>query len=99
MKDEVLERVQGLKAVADEAGLSMAQLGVAWVLQNPNVASAIIGASRPEQVKENVAAVGVKLEPELLARIDEALGDAVNTDPTWTSRRAPKGRPPVQPRV
>ncbi|GAB3263247.1 aldo/keto reductase family protein [Kineosporia babensis] len=99
MKDDVLTRVQGLKAVADETGLTMAQLGVAWVLQNPNVASAIIGASRPEQVKENVAAVGVKLEPELLARIDEVLGDAVNNDPTWTSRRAPKGRPPVQPRV
>ncbi|GAB6897847.1 aldo/keto reductase family protein [Kineosporia succinea] len=99
MKDEVLERVQGLAPLAAEAGLTQAQLGVAWVLQNPNVAAAIIGASRPEQVKENVAAVGVKLEPELLARIDEVLGDAVNRDVTWTSRRAPKGRPPVQPRV
>ncbi|MBT0770999.1 aldo/keto reductase family protein [Kineosporia sp. J2-2] len=99
MKDEVLQRVQGLAPIAAELDLSMAQLGVAWVLQNPNVASAIIGASRPEQVKENVAAVGVKLEADVLARIDEVLGDAVNTDTTWTSRRAPKGRPPVEPRV
>jgi aryl-alcohol dehydrogenase-like predicted oxidoreductase len=98
MNEDVLGRVQGLAPIAAEAGLSMAQLGVAWVLQNPNVAAAIIGASRPGQVKENVAAVGVKLEPELLARIDEVLGDAVNTDPTWTSRRSPKGRPPVEPR-
>jgi aryl-alcohol dehydrogenase-like predicted oxidoreductase len=98
MNDEVLGRVQGLTPIAAEAGLSLAQLGVAWVLQNPNVAAAIIGASRPEQVKENVAAVGVKLEPELLARIDAVLGDAVNTDPTWTSRRSPKSRPPVEPR-
>ena len=93
MKDDVLQRVQGLAPIAAEVGLSMAQLGVAWVLQNQNVAAAIIGASRPEQVKENVAAVGVKLEPELLARIDEVLGDAVTTDPTWTSRRSPSPRP------
>ncbi len=98
MNDDVLSRVQGLAPIAAETGLSLAQLGVAWVLQNPNVAAAIIGASRPEQVKENVAAVGVKLEPEQLARIDQVLGDAVNTDPTWTTRRSPKSRPPVEPR-
>jgi len=99
LNDDVLARVQGLAPIAAEVGLSMAQLGLAWVLQNPNVAAAIIGASRPGQVKENVAAVGVRLEPELLARIDAVLGDAVNTDPTWTSKRAPKKRPPVEPRV
>jgi hypothetical protein len=59
MNDDVLTRVQGLKPIADEAGLSMAQLAVAWVLQNDNVAAALVGASRPEQVHENVKAAGV----------------------------------------
>ena len=77
LRDDVLERVQQLQPIADEAGLSMAQLAVAWVLQNPNVSSAIVGASRPEQVTENVKAAGVKLEPALLTRIDEVLGDVV----------------------
>ncbi|MFD7656465.1 aldo/keto reductase family protein [Actinosynnema sp. NPDC059797] len=84
LRDEVLEKVQRLKPLAEEAGLSLAQLAVAWVLQNPNVASAIIGASRPEQVHENVKAAGVKLEAELLAKIDEVLGDSVETDPRLT---------------
>jgi aryl-alcohol dehydrogenase-like predicted oxidoreductase len=84
MRDDVLERVQKLKPLADEAGLSLAQLAVAWVLQNPNVASAIIGASRPEQVNENVKAAGVKLEAELLEKIDDVLGDVVETDPRLT---------------
>ena len=93
MKDDVLTRVQQLKPIAEKAGLSMAQLGVAWVLANDNVASAIIGASRPEQVTENVAAAGVRLEPELLAQIDEALGDIVVRDPALTAERAPATRP------
>jgi len=93
MKDDVLTRVQALKPIAEDAGLSMAQLGVAWVLANDNVAAAIIGASRPEQVKENVAAAGVRLEPELLARIDEALGDVVVRDPGITAQKAPVTRP------
>ncbi|MDU0288411.1 aldo/keto reductase family protein [Saccharothrix longispora] len=84
MSDDVLEKVQQLKPLAEEAGLSLAQLAVAWVLQNPNVASAIIGASRPEQVHENVKAAGVKLEAELLEKIDAVLGDAVETDPRMT---------------
>jgi voltage-dependent potassium channel beta subunit len=84
MRDEVLEKVQKLKPIADEVGLSLAQLAVAWVLQNPNVASAIIGASRPEQVHENVKAAGVKLEPEVLAKIDEVLDGVVETDPSLT---------------
>src|SRR5665213_283628 len=75
MNDDVLTRVQSLKPIADEAGLSMAQLAVAWVLQNPNVAAALVGASRPEQVYENVKAAGVKIDPELMAWIDDVLGD------------------------
>jgi aryl-alcohol dehydrogenase-like predicted oxidoreductase len=84
LDDHVLTRVQQLKPLADEAGLSLATLAVAWALQNPNVSAAIIGASRPEQVTENVKAAGVTLEADLLARIDEVLGDAVETDPAKT---------------
>ena len=73
----LLERVQQLRPVADELGLSMAQLALAWVLREPNVASAIIGASRPEQVEDNAAASGIELSEETLARIDEILGDSV----------------------
>jgi len=90
MNDDVLERVQQLRPVADEAGLSLAQLAIAWVLQNPNVSSAIIGASRPEQVVENVKAVGVRLEPALLARIDEVLEPVVERDPALTT--SPRAR-------
>jgi aryl-alcohol dehydrogenase-like predicted oxidoreductase len=81
MREDVLERVQLLKPLADEAGLSLAQLAVAWVLQNDNVAAAIIGASRPEQVVENVKASGVRLEPELLKGMDEILAPVAETDP------------------
>ena len=92
MNDDVLTRVQALKPVADEAGLTMAQLAVAWVLQNPNVAAALVGASRPEQVGENVKASGVKLEADLMARIDEVLGGIVERDPALTAANAPKAR-------
>src|SRR3954467_1250428 len=71
MQDDVLERVQRLRPIAEEAGLSLAQLAVAWTLQNPNVSTAIIGASRPEQVTENAKAAGVKLDEEALRAIDE----------------------------
>jgi aryl-alcohol dehydrogenase-like predicted oxidoreductase len=84
LTDDVLARVQRLKPIADDCGLSMAQLAVAWVLQNPNVSAAIIGASRPDQVVENVKAAGVRLEPAVLARIDEALGDVVERDAART---------------
>ena len=87
-----LERVQQLRPVADELGLTMAQLAVAWVLQNDNVAAAIIGASRPEQVAENVKASGVTIPDELLARIDEVLGDSVVRDPGETARTSPASR-------
>ena len=84
LNDEVLTRVQGLKPIADDSGLSLAQLAVAWVLQNQNVSAAIIGASRPEQVVENVKASGVRLEPAVMSRIDEVLGDVVERDPART---------------
>jgi aryl-alcohol dehydrogenase-like predicted oxidoreductase len=91
MTDEVLTRVQKLQPVAREAGLSMAQLAVAWVLQNRNVSSAIIGASRPEQVRDNVKAAGVKLDATLMKKIDEVLGDVVVRDPKKTA--SPAKRP------
>ena len=84
MNDEVLTRVQKLKPIAQEAGLSMAQLAVAWVLQSPNVSAAIIGASRPEQVRDNVKAAGVKLDGAVLKAIDAALGETVERDPRKT---------------
>jgi aryl-alcohol dehydrogenase-like predicted oxidoreductase len=84
LDDRVLERVQQLRPVADDCGLSMAQLAVAWVLQHDSVSAAIIGATRPEQVVENVKAAGVRLEPEVLRRIDEVLGDVVVRDPAKT---------------
>ena len=92
MRDDVLTRVQGLRPLAEEAGLTTAQLAVAWVLQNPNVAAAIVGASRPEQVTENVKAAGVRLEDSLMARIDQTLGDIVERDPGRTAETAPKSR-------
>jgi aryl-alcohol dehydrogenase-like predicted oxidoreductase len=91
MRDEVLEKVQQLKPLAEQAGLSQAQLAIAWVLANPNVSSAIIGASRPEQVRDNVAASGQKLDPDLLAEIDRVLDGVVTTDPAKTS--SPAERP------
>ncbi len=91
--DEVVRRVQGLRPIADELGLTMAQLAVAWVLQNDNVAAALIGASRPEQIGENVKASGVVIPAELLTRIDEVLGDRVVSDPALTYEGQPKERP------
>ncbi len=93
MTDDVLTRVQGLRPVADELGLTMAQLAVAWVLQNDNVAAAIVGASRPEQVSENVAASGVTIPVELMAKIDEVLGDVVERDASLTASTSPASRP------
>ncbi|MBY6364800.1 aldo/keto reductase family protein [Rhodococcoides corynebacterioides] len=84
MNDETLTRVQKLKPIADDLGLSMSQLAIAWVLSNDNVAAALVGASRPEQIADNVKAAGVTLEADVLARIDEALGDIVEKDPAKT---------------
>ena len=91
-RPQVLQRVQGLRPIADELGLTLAQLAVAWVLQNDNVAAALIGASRPEQVRENAKASGVTIPAELLVRIDEVLGDAVVTDPAETAKSSPAAR-------
>ncbi|MDH2424586.1 aldo/keto reductase family protein [Sphaerisporangium sp. TRM90804] len=91
LSDDVLTRVQELKPIASDLGLSMAQLAVAWVLQNPNVSSAIIGASRPEQVRDNVKAAGVKLGADVLAKIDGVLGPVVERDPAKTV--SPASRP------
>ena len=88
LTDGLLGRVQQLRPVADEAGLSMAQLAIAWVLQNPNVSAAIVGATRPEQVRENVRASGVRLDPELMRRIDEVLGPDIQRDPAYTDSPA-----------
>jgi len=84
LRDDVLEKVQQLKPLAADAGLSLAQLAVAWVLQNPNVSSAIVGASRPEQVRDNAAAAGTRLDDDLLAQIDAVLEGVVTTDPSKT---------------
>jgi aryl-alcohol dehydrogenase-like predicted oxidoreductase len=92
LSDDVLERVQQLQPVADELDLTMAQLAIAWVLQNDNVAAALVGASRPEQVSENVKAAGVRIPAELMGRIDELLGDVVERDPGKTAQNAPKQR-------
>jgi len=88
----VLEAVQRFVPIAADLGLTPAQLALAWVLQNDNVAAAIIGASRPEQIAENVKASGVRLEPEVMAAIDGALGDVVVRDPALTARNAPQSR-------
>ena len=90
MKDDVLSRVQQLRPIADEAGLTLAQLAVAWVLQNDNVSAAIIGASRPEQVTENARAAGVSLDVAALKAIDEVMDPIVERDPSQT--RSPQRR-------
>ena len=84
LQDDVLERVQRLEPVARDAGLSMAQLAVAWVLQNDNVSAAIIGASRPEQVTDNVKASGVRLDEATMKAIDEIVDPVVERDPAKT---------------
>ncbi|TDC26650.1 aldo/keto reductase [Streptomyces sp. 8K308] len=93
LRDEVLEAVQRLRPLADEAGLSLAQLAVAWVLQNPNVSAAIVGASRPEQVGENAKAAGVKLDADLLDRIDEVILPVAETDRFKAYQNVPAQRP------
>ena len=88
LTDDILGRVQQLKPVADEAGLSLSQLAVAWTLQNPNVSAAIVGATRPEQVRENAKAAGIRLDPQALARIDEIFGPVIVRDPALTASPA-----------
>ncbi len=92
MNDDILTRVQALQPVAEELDITMAQLAIAWVLQNDNVAAALVGASRPEQVSENVKAAGVKIPDELMKKVDDALGDAAERDAGKTAEGAPKTR-------
>ena len=91
MSVEVLSTVQNLRPLADQAGLTMAQLAVAWVLQNQNVSSAIVGATRPEQLQDNVKASGVKLDADLLKAIDDVMDPIVERDPAKTV--SPRERP------
>ncbi|WP_028636041.1 aldo/keto reductase family protein [Nocardioides sp. URHA0032] len=86
MQDDVLERVQQLKPIADGAGLTMAQLAVAWVLQNDNVSCAIVGASRPDQVSDNARAAGVRLDADAMKAIDEVIEPVVVRDPEQTQQ-------------
>lgn len=91
MSDQVLTKVQSLKPIASELGLEMGQLAIAWVLQNKNVAAAIVGASRPKQITENAKAAGVKLPVEVMKKIDDILGDSIIRDPELT--QSPATRP------
>ncbi|CAG7655570.1 aldo/keto reductase family protein [Actinacidiphila bryophytorum] len=93
MRDDLLARVQELKPLAADAGLSMAQLAVAWVLQNPNVSAAIVGASRPEQVAENAKASGVRLGADVMAEIERVLAPVATTDPHKVHDNIPTARP------
>ena len=93
MRPEVLAAVQRLQPIAAEAGLSMPALAIAWVLQNDNVAAALVGASRPEQIADNATAAGVRLDPAVMLAVDEALGSTVERDPAKTAENAPRGRP------
>src|SRR5262249_9925518 len=88
LTDGLLGQVQQLRPVADEAGLSLAQLAIAWVLQNPAVSAAIVGATRPEQVRENVRASRGRLDPGLMSRIDEILGPDIQRAPAYTDSPA-----------
>ncbi|MEY4713871.1 MAG: hypothetical protein RIQ37_201 [Actinomycetota bacterium] len=91
MGEETLTKVQGLKPIAEQLGITMGQLAIAWVLQNKNVASAIVGASRPEQIADNVKAVGIEIPQELMKQIDEVLAGVIATDPKLT--KSPETRP------
>jgi aryl-alcohol dehydrogenase-like predicted oxidoreductase len=92
LRDDLLEAVQRLKPVAAEAGLTMPQLAIAWVLQNQNVAAALVGASRPEQLADTVKASGVTLDADTMTAIDTALDGFVNDDPEHTYSVSPKAR-------
>jgi len=82
MRPEILRAVRDLKPIANEAGLTLPQFALAWVLREPNVASAIIGASRPEQVRENAAASGVVVDSQLFMRAEQIIAEALSADAT-----------------
>ena len=90
LSDEVLTRVQLLSPLAEQLGLTMAQFALAWVLQNDNVASAIVGATKPEQISSNIAAVGVEIPEEIMNQVSEILSPVAVFDPRET--KAPEAR-------
>jgi aryl-alcohol dehydrogenase-like predicted oxidoreductase len=90
MKEEILTAVQNLRPIADQLGLTMSQLAIAWVLQNENVSAAIMGATKPAQVKENAKASGVKLTGDVMSQIDKILGTLPERDSTLD--RTPRPR-------
>ncbi len=85
LRDEVLTKVQLLKPIAEELGVTMAQLALAWVLHRPNITAAIVGATSPEQIKSNLGAVGVTIPQELMEKIDAVLAGVVETDPALST--------------
>ena len=91
MSDEVLTKVQNLKPLAEELGLTMAQFALAWVLQNSNVSAAIVGASRPDQIASNIAAAGKTIPSEIMAKVDQVLAGSIITDPALN--KSPDTRP------
>jgi len=99
LADDVLRKVQQLKPVAEQAGLTPAQLAVAWTLQNPAVSAAIVGASRPEQIRETVKASGVRLDPAVLRRIDDILVDHTVTDPAFIPASSTHSTPAARARL
>ncbi|MDP4756228.1 MAG: aldo/keto reductase family protein [Aquiluna sp.] len=91
MSDEVLTKVQNLKPLAEELGLTMAQFALAWVLQNSNVSAAIVGASRPDQIASNIAAAGKSIPAEIMAKVDQVLAGSIISDPSLN--KSPDTRP------
>jgi aryl-alcohol dehydrogenase-like predicted oxidoreductase len=90
LRDDVLSAVQNLKPIADEAGLTIGQLSIAWVLSHDNVSSAIMGATKPSQVKENAKAAGVKLSADQIKAIDKVLGDLPERNPALNESPNPR---------
>lgn len=90
LTDEVLTKVQELKPIAEELGVTMAQFALAWVLQNKNVSSAIVGATTPDQIKSNLGAVGVEIPAEVMAKVTNIFASIAVTDPKET--KSPEAR-------
>lgn len=90
MRDDVLNAVQNLKPIAAELGISMGQLAIAWVLKNPNVASAIVGASRPDQIIDNIKAIDVVLDDAVMKKIDDVVASVIERDVKQTVSPNPR---------
>lgn len=93
MEDPILEAVQKLRPIAEDLGTTLPALALAWVLRNNNVAAALVGASKPEQLDANVRALDITLDDETCSSIDEVLKDVMVSDPSWTAKTAPAQRP------